>query len=486
MKKLFILLLILLFFPILFIGFQTDADVYAYMGRLLVNGFIPYVDGWDHKGISLYFINALGYLIGLKSITGIRILELILISYSFLNFYKTIAQKYSELIAFISMTVGIFTLKYFFDGGNLTEEYGVIFVLICLSLFLKKQLRTIDYAIIGALFIINVTIRANLISFWCALFFFYIIQLFTQKIDFKQFLLTFLKMGYGAVTVIVIYLVYFLSTNSLHEFIDAAFVFNFSYSDSTFTSTLTSIKTSLTRYHLSFIFLLGFLLSVISFKKDKKRTLELLLIFWIPIEIYFSNMSNRLYAHYFLMWIPLLIISTIVILTAIKERFSFSNKKILLASSLVFLVCFYVPMYMTFKNYKSLIVVPEINTSDKISQHILNNYKNETLLVWGNKSSIYNSTTKTAPITFFYHSIFKQNSELIRSKINQFSKEILEKKPTLIIDAKRGGLLHLDYSNSNEIGIPQKRNLEEFMSIFKTNYIFKEQKFGVDFYILKQ
>ena len=127
MKKLFILLLILLFFPILFIGFQTDADVYAYMGRLLVNGFIPYVDGWDHKGISLYFINALGYLIGLKSITGIRILELILISYSFLNFYKTIAQKYSELIAFISMTVGIFTLKYFFDGGNLTEEYGVIY-----------------------------------------------------------------------------------------------------------------------------------------------------------------------------------------------------------------------------------------------------------------------------------------------------------------------------------------------------------------------
>ena len=88
MKKLFILILILLFFPILFLRFQTDADVYAYMGRLLVNGYIPYIDGWDHKGISLYFINAIGYLLGFKSIIGIKISEVFLISYSFLTFYN--------------------------------------------------------------------------------------------------------------------------------------------------------------------------------------------------------------------------------------------------------------------------------------------------------------------------------------------------------------------------------------------------------------
>tara|TARA_R110001632_G_scaffold97231_1_gene203713 strand:+ start:2146 stop:3612 length:1467 start_codon:yes stop_codon:yes gene_type:complete len=484
MKKLFILILILLFFPILFIRFQTDADVYAYMGRLLVNGSIPYVDGWDHKGISLYFINAIGYLLGFKSIIGIKILELVLIGYSFLTFYKTLSKKYSEVIAFISMIVGIFTLKYFFDGGNLTEEYGVIFVLISLSLFLKNQLKTIDYAIIGALFIINITIRANLISFWAALFFVYCIQLFTKKASISQFLLTFLKMGYGAALVVLIYFVYFLSTNSLQEFIDAAFVFNFSYSDSTFVSTLTAIKRSLTRYHLSFIFLLGFLLSIVRFIKDKNRTLELLLIFWIPLEIYFSNMSNRLYAHYFLMWIPLLILSTIVIISAAKDRFNFSNKKILLASSFVFLVCFYVPIYMTFINYKSLIFDSKTNPSEKISQHILNNYKDDTLLVWGNKSSIYNLTNKTSPITFFYHSIFKLDTELIKTKINQFSKEISEKKPTLIIDAKRGGLIELDLSNINEIDTNQKRNLKEFLSIIKTQYVFKEEKFGVDFYIL--
>ena len=75
---------------------------------------------------------------------------------------------------------------------------------------------------------------------------------------------------------------------------------------------------------------------------------------------------------------------------------------------------------------------------------------------------------------------------MIRSKINQFSKEILEKKPMLIIDAKRRGLLNLDYSNSDEVDSSQKRNLQEFMSTFKTNYIFKEQRFGVDFYILKE
>tara|TARA_R110000787_G_scaffold184181_5_gene296064 strand:+ start:10172 stop:11638 length:1467 start_codon:yes stop_codon:yes gene_type:complete len=484
MKNFFIFILILLLFPVLFIRFQTDADVYAYMGRLLVNGYIPYIDGWDHKGISLYFINAIGYLIGFKSITGIKILEVLLIGYSFLTFYKTLSKKYSEIIAFISMTVGVFTLKYFFDGGNLTEEYGVIFVLISLSLFLKNQLKTIDYAIIGALFVVNLTIRANLISFWGVLFLVYCLQLILKTISLKNFLLSFLRMSYGAITIIGVYFIYFLSTGSLQHFIDAAFIFNFSYSNATLASTFDAILTSVTRYHLSFIFLIGFIVSIIRFFKDKTRTLELILIFWIPLELYFSNMSNRLYAHYFLMWIPMLILSCAVIINDLKERFKFSNKKILITSFLLFMICFYVPIYMTFMNYKTIVFGNETSKSEKISNHIINNYKDHTLLVWGNNSEIYNLTNKISPISSFYQSTFKYDTELVRNKINAFSKQILDKKPSLIIDAKRNGMLHLDLFNKVVIDDSQKRNLKEFSSIIKTQYVFEEEKFGIDFYIL--
>jgi len=141
---------------------------------------------------------------------------------------------------------------------------------------------------------------------------------------------------------------------------------------------------------------------------------------------------------------------------------------------------------MTFINYKTIVFGNEITTSEKISNHIINNYNDNTLLVWGNNSEIYNLTEKISPISSFYQSTFKYDTELVRNKIQRFSKQILDKKPSLIIDAKRNGMLHLDSLNKEEIGDNQKRNLKEFLSIINTYYILKEEKFGVDFYILEK
>ncbi|MBL4604343.1 MAG: hypothetical protein JKY02_01355 [Flavobacteriaceae bacterium] len=486
MKKLLILLGLVLFIPILFFSFNTDAHVYAYMGRLLVNGDVPYVDGWDHKGISMYFINAFGYLIGFKSIVGIRILELLLLFYSFSKIYTRLSENYTKQIAFMSVVIGLFTMKYFFDGGNLTEEYGAIFTLIAVSLLLKDKIRTIDYGIIGALFVINFTIRANLISFWVALFLLYTFQVLLKKISIKTFLLNFLKMGYGAAVVVASLLIYFLSTGSMHAFFDAAFTFNFSYSESTVSSTLKTVFLSMKKYHLSIILVVGFVISIKKVLIDKKMGVELLLLFWIPIELYFSNISNRLYAHYFLMWIPLLMLSVVVILSEIKNQFNFSNRRLVIISTLAFAICYYVPSYMTLKDCQKLLFKPTITNSEKISNHVIENYKDASIVVFGNFCDIYNSTRKKAPTRFFYHSVFKYDTALVREMISEFSKEILKERPTLIIDAKRNGMLWLDESNQALIDDDQKRNLREFLSTIKTHYILKEEKYGAHFYTLKE
>ena len=218
MKKYILLLIIVLFFPILFHVFSRDASAYAYMGTLLFENKIPYIDGWDHKGISLYLINALGYLIGFKNYIGIRFLELILIALSFLNIYKTLSLKYSKKSAFIGVSFGLLALRYFFDDGNLTEEYGAIFVLFAVSLLLKKEQKTIDYIVIGALFIINFTIRANLISFWIALFFALIVLYVVKKKKLFNLVNIFLKIGLGIVTGCSFLAIYFLLTDMRFAF----------------------------------------------------------------------------------------------------------------------------------------------------------------------------------------------------------------------------------------------------------------------------
>lgn len=484
MKKLIVLLILVLFIPILFIPFSTDANVFAYMGRLLVNGYVPYVDGWDHKGISVYLINAIGYGIGFKSMIGIKILELILILYAFLKTFSFLKREYSSLIALIASSFGLFTLKYFFDGGNLTEEYGALFSLLSVLLLLKKQVRTIDYALVGAFFIISFTLRANLIAFWVALFFVYVVQLILNKESFKGTLMKFVKMGYGAITTVLILLIYLLTTNSLHEFIDAAFTFNFSYSGTSNSSVISTIITSTKKYHLSVIFIIGLIVSVVRFIKDKNRKLELILIFWIPFELFFGNISDRLYAHYYMMWIPLVIFSTAIIIAEVRERLQLSNVLVIIGAGVIFVGSFYVPAYMTLKNWQWILL--EKNETNKVGDYISENYKDDTLLVWGNATAIYNQSKKFSPTTFFYHSTFKYDTEFIRKKINEFSQQVSEKKPSLIIDGKRNGMLELDESNAAEIDEGQKRNLKEFLKIIKTHYVLKEQKFGFDFYVLKE
>ncbi|MEQ6123914.1 hypothetical protein AAON49_06930 [Pseudotenacibaculum sp. MALMAid0570] len=483
MKKLFVLLILVLFVPILFIPFYTDANVFAYMGRLLVNGYVPYVDGWDHKGVSLYLINAFGYAIGFKSMIGIKIVELLLILYTFIRIFDFLKKEYSWLIAFIAASFGLFTLKYFFDGGNLTEEYGALFSLLSISLILKEKAKTLDYALVGAFFIINFTLRANLIAFWVALFCAYLAQLILKKESFKVILMQFVKMSYGAIAIISLLLVYLLSTNSLDEFIDAAFTFNFSYSGASKTSVFSTIFSVVKKYHLSVIFIIGFIISLLRFIKDKRRKLELILIFWIPIELFFGNISDRLYAHYYMMWIPLVIFSTAVIIAEIRERLQITNTLVVILMGVIFAGSFYVPSYMTLKNWKWILL--EADETKIVGDYVSENYKDDTLLVWGNSTDIYNQTDKFSPTTFFYHSTFKYDTEYIRKKIEEFHQQVSKNKPSLIIDGKRSGMLQLDGSNSLEIDEGQKRNLKEFLKIVKTNYVLKEQKFGLDFYVLK-
>jgi hypothetical protein len=486
MKKLLVLAVLVFFVPYFIIGFNTDASVYAYMGKLVADGGIPYIDGWDHKGISLYLINAFGYLVlGFKSFTGIRILELLLILIGFLQFFNYSKRQFSSLIAFISGVFGIFTLRYFFEGGNVTEEYALILSLLSALILLKKNIRTFDYALIGAFFVVCFTIRANLIAFWIALFFVYIIHILLQQKSLKEVFLNFLKMGYGAVTVSILLFVYMSLTGSFNAFIDAAFTFNFSYTDSSSSgSTLMAIFKAMKRYHLSVILAIGFSVSLMRFIKDRSRLLELLLILWIPFELYLDNISHRMYGHYFLMWVPLIMFSVAVTLQEVKERFNWSQIKLILGSGVVFMLCYYIPLYLSFRDYQKIFTGKKTK-GELVIDYIKENYQDETLLLWGNASAFYNELGKTSPIRFFYQSTFKYDTEIMRAQSKQFAEQVAELKPELIIDTRRNGYLALDRSNFSSLDAEYINNLSGFLEIIDTDYQVKEEKFGMIFYQLK-
>lgn len=484
MKKYIVLIVLLIFAPILVSVFSRDASVYAYMGSLLLEGKTPYIDGWDHKGISLYLINAIGYLIGFKNYIGIRILELLLIGFSFVTIFKTLATKFSKKTAFIAVVFGILTFRYFFDGGNLTEEYGALFVLLSLALLFKQEVKTRDWMIIGGLFIVNFTIRANLISFWIALFFALIYIKVIKERATKEFFKTMLYMGLGALVISVVLALYLVTTNSFSEFYHAAFTYNFSYSKQTITQVIGSIIKSSRRYEISLVLILSLLIAIVSFVKKRHTFMGVLLLLWGPTELYFGNMSGKLFAHYFMMWMPIIILSIVYILEYFKTLSVQKEQQFVLITILVFLF-FQIPIFNVLENYKQLITTSRLSKNETIAAHINKNYASSTILVWGNESAIYNLTKKYATTRFFYQTLFKVKSSLTQGMVEKFTEDIEKNPPQVIVDVKTNSLLFIDRSNHAEISKEQAANLKRYINFVHENYMVKESIEGADFYVLK-
>lgn len=405
MKKYIVALVLLFFLPILFSVFSRDASVYAYMGSLFFENKIPYIDGWDHKGISLYFINAFGYLIGFKSFIGIRILEIVLITYSFISIYKSLILRYSEKLSFIAVAFGLLTLRYFFDGGNLTEEYGVIFVLIALSKVLKNQKSNLDWIIVGALFVINFTIRANLITFWIALFFALLLQNLIKEKSLKKLLQPIIQMGIGAIIICGLLAMYFTYTNSFEEFYKAAFTYNFSYSKKGMLQTLIVVIKSLRLYEVSLLMIFSLVISFVSIYKKRIDFINLLLFLWIPLELYLGNMSGKMFSHYYMMWVPIIILSVVYILDYFKVEQIKREKQVIIAFVAMYLF-FQVPIFNTLSSYKKIISKSK-NKNELVADYLNTKYKDASILVWGNECTVYNLTKKEPQLKTFTNQTLK-------------------------------------------------------------------------------
>lgn len=482
MKKYIYILVLLLFTPFLIsLPIYNDGGAYAYMGTLFFYGKLPYIDGWDHKGISLYLINAFGYLIGFKNLMGIRILELVLLLFGFLFAFKTLSNKYSKIVVLVALSFGLFTLRYFFEGGNLTEEYGAIFALISVSLFLKKSPKTLDYCLIGVFFMLNFTIRANLISLWIAIFSVFTVKAILKQITVKQFLVPLVKIGTGAVLYSLLLLCYFLYTDSFLEFYNAAFGYNFSYSKLSFSKVLASIISSSRLYELSIIMVIAFIISVLLFFKKRSNLLVLLLLFWIPLELYFSNMSGKMYAHYYIMWVPIIILSIILIINYFNIL-DLKKEKIVVVLFVSGFLFFQIPIFSTLISYKK-ILSPKEKKTRLIANHIKNKYPDKSILVWGNKIALYGLIDKKATVPYFYQTFFKVDSDLTKKIIDDFTTKFKKNPPELLIDAKTSSLLFLDNINSAVISDVLKKNLKEYFNYVTKNYELKETFNGADFYI---
>ena len=119
----------------LFTGYGYDSAMFQTIGKYWTQGYLPYADLFDHKGPVIFFINALGYLLGER--VGVFILQVCSCFISELLAYATLrrcmGKNASMALAFLLPLLLVMN----WQEGNTTEEYILPLLFACYYLMLR-------------------------------------------------------------------------------------------------------------------------------------------------------------------------------------------------------------------------------------------------------------------------------------------------------------------------------------------------------------
>ena len=99
-----------------------DSGVFLYAGQRLLQGVPPYESIWDHKPPAIFFIDAVGLLLGQGSLWGVWLLEIASLIFATLIGYTLLRRIFGTVPALIASVWSLITLAFLLEGGNLTED----------------------------------------------------------------------------------------------------------------------------------------------------------------------------------------------------------------------------------------------------------------------------------------------------------------------------------------------------------------------------
>ncbi len=293
-----------------------DGGFFLYVGKAIRSGAKLYADIWDSKGPLIFWINALG--VGSDYSRGrLLVIQVCFQAAGLFIAYWVLKKKYGFLPALGTIFIGSHLFSRVIGSGNYTEEYSLFFTWISIGALLllisnhKKNL--FPSFLMGASIVLNFLLRANNIGTQAIVILTALIFTFIKRKEtyFWHFLV---YLVFGALSIAIPTTLYFIFNGTFTAMIDASILYNFTYSFEQGGSFSSSIAPALADLNMGFYFLgIAWLFAVkdliSGFMKNEFRPFVFLTVFALPVEMIMSSISGRGYGHYFICWIPALMLS---------------------------------------------------------------------------------------------------------------------------------------------------------------------------------
>ncbi len=428
---------------------SRDSGVFLYVAWRLLSGDVPYRDVWDHKPPLVYFVDALGLTATPGSRWGLWFLQIIFIFLTLFFVYKLLDREfgiYAALAGTVTLTSGLLTVL---QKGNVTEEYALVFQVLCFWLFVGAWRKDFPLRIsfwIGILGGVAFNFKQTTIGIWISYgLILLVIRLFQRKFPLKDLLS--LLVGWLVPSLVLV--TYLASQQAVTDYWQQAFLYNFAY-----IGTHEGIRRLFPVFIKGFAYLsngwvlylaiLGWLagLAYVWLKRKAFKEIHPLILIALvnlPIEVILITVSGRSILHYYLTPLPVMAILagtlayTAPALVSRIPRLP-SSKVQRWVPSLV-LVAILVGQIEQVQSYPWYVQSLRDNDYAPVIDYVGNNTsEGDKVLIIGAESVVNFLTKREAPTRYVYQYPLALLGR--RPMFEEYFNQILENKPTLIIDTR--------------------------------------------------
>ena len=465
----------------------VDANAFFTVGKSIMNGVVPYRDLFEQKGLILYLIYGIGYLLSHKTFYGVFILEIISFSVFLYYIHKIFnlyfEKKYSLLLLPI-FTFIITTCGSFVHGGS-CEEFCFPYLAISLYYFIKhfkiKNLTNKEIIINGIMSGIVFMMKYTIIGFWIGFVIFFLIDYLLKK-QIKESFNFVIKFLLGMIIPIGICFMYLLIIGGLKDYIIDYFIINITAYTKKEKLKLIKRIIKIILYSIEGLTKSGYLVlelislipfSLLLFKEKKQLKFGFITLFlFTDFFIYCGLQNHRYYA------LPLtifIIITLIAVISLLKKYLD----KILLKKNItiiltIFLFILSTSLSYNYANYKYFLNYKRKDLFQyKYAKYIMK-YDNPTILNMGFLDVGLYTLTGVIPNTKFFEvqniDYDKFPNNLDDMKYNVENKKV--KFIVYVIDKQNETIPGYIYNN--------------YKLVYNDNYMYEYRQINVSLFILKE
>ena len=448
-----------------------DSSVFSYMGKVILQGGMPYRDSFDHKGPLMYLINALGLLISQKY--GVWLIELITVFTVLLFVYKLARMlECTPAASGVVVVLSMLSMFYYFNWGNVTEEYACVFIILSLYSFVKffrtGSVSSPELILCGFSFAAVCLLRINMAALWVVMCLGVLVHCIRNRKagQLVRFILLFLA---GAAVLTVPVTVWLIRNHAMDAFIKDYFLFNILYCKSNllhkinvfavFCSQATSVLA---------------VAPLVYFWIRERKAIDGLCLGSAVFTLVMISIAGQNYQHYGLILVPLFAYSAGRTAAAVYNMLHMKDKSFR-RTALIAIACTLLLMFaQSFVSFGTVALPTPKKSQDlamdrRIAEIIRNNTEPDELIsVCGNNDRIYLLADRDSASIYSYQYPLADVDPAIK-------KEYLED-----MKAGKAKIIVMDQGDETE-GFLQ----EEMSGILEAKYTLLDSIGAADIYLLK-